>query len=121
MLPCLAKPSKLNPFRSFQISLLQVHYALNMLNNILDVNKIKTGSFKTNNAPFDLEDLMRRATTMQAVKAQGRGVMMSFDPPQGPCIAYTDEDIVSRIVTNFISNVFHCICSFPGKTLEGRK
>ena len=104
MLPCLAKPSKLNPFRSFPISLLQVHYALNMLNNILDVNKIKTGSFKTNNAPFDLEDLMRRATTMQAVKAQGRGVMMSFDPPQGPCIAYTDEDIVSRIVTNFISN-----------------
>lgn len=81
-----------------------VNYSLNMLNNILDVSKIKEGSFKTKKKLFDLQDLVNRATKMQLVKAQTRGVNMSFTESSEPLIAYTDEDIVVRIVTNFISN-----------------
>lgn len=81
-----------------------VHYSLNMLNNILDVSKIKAGSFTTTKNQFDLQDLVARATRMQLVKAQTRGVKMSFTPIPRPQIAYSDEDIVVRIVTNFISN-----------------
>ena len=81
-----------------------VNYSLNMLNNILDVSKIKSGSFETKDDFFDLQDLVNRATTMQLVKAQTRGVKMSFTPMPEPQIAYCDEDIVVRIITNFISN-----------------
>jgi len=81
-----------------------VNYSLNMLNNILDVSKIKAGSFETQKGFFDLQDLVNRATTMQMVKAQTRGVKMSFAPIMEPQIAYSDEDIVVRIITNFISN-----------------
>lgn len=81
-----------------------VNYSLNMLNNILDVSKIKAGSFEIKEGFFDLQDLVHRATTMQFVKAQTRGVKMSFSPSQEPQIAYSDEDIVVRIITNFISN-----------------
>ena len=81
-----------------------VNYSLNMLNNILDVSKIKAGSFETQKSFFDLQDLVSRATTMQLVKAQTRGVKMSFTPLPEPQIAYSDEDIVVRIITNFISN-----------------
>lgn len=81
-----------------------VNYSLNMLNNILDVSKIKAGSFETKKGFFDLQDLVNRATTMQLVKAQTRGVKMTFTPMPEPQIAYTDEDIVVRIITNFISN-----------------
>jgi len=81
-----------------------VNYSLNMLNNILDVSKIKAGSFEIKKTFFDLQDLVNRATTMQLVKAQARGVKMSFTPMPEPQIAYTDEDIVTRIITNFISN-----------------
>ncbi|OEU17042.1 hypothetical protein FRACYDRAFT_239643 [Fragilariopsis cylindrus CCMP1102] len=81
-----------------------VNYSLNMLNNILDVSKIKSGSFETKDDFFDLQDLVNRATTMQLVKAQTRGVKMSFTPMLEPQIAYCDEDIVVRIITNFISN-----------------
>jgi len=80
-----------------------VRYSLTMLNNILDLNKIKTGSFEMKKEAFDLTDLMQRATTMQLVKAQARGVKMKFQPPKERCVAYTDKDIVSRVVTNFIS------------------
>lgn len=81
-----------------------VNYSLNMLNNILDVSKIKAGSFEIKEGFFDLQDLVHRATTMQFVKAQTRGVKMSFTPLAEPQIAYSDEDIVVRIITNFISN-----------------
>lgn len=81
-----------------------VNYSLNMLNNILDVSKIKAGSFEIKESFFDLQDLVNRATTMQFVKAQTRGVKMSFTPLPEPQIAYSDEDIVVRIITNFISN-----------------
>ena len=81
-----------------------VNYSLNMLNNILDVSKIKAGSFETQKSFFDLQDLVNRATTMQLVKAQTRGVHMSFASTTEPQIAYSDEDIVVRIITNFISN-----------------
>lgn len=82
-----------------------VRYSLTMLNNILDINKIKTGSFEIQRQEFDLADLMQRATAMQLVKAQVRGVSMRFEPPEGGlCVAFTDKDIVLRIVTNFISN-----------------
>jgi len=81
-----------------------VNYSLTMLNNILDVSKINAGSFETKKSFFDLQDLVNRATAMQVVKAQTRGVKMSFTPLPEPQIAYSDEDIVSRIITNFISN-----------------
>jgi len=81
-----------------------VNYSLNMLNNILDVSKIKAGSFETQKGYFDLQDLVNRATTMQLVKAHNRGVKMSFTPLPEPQVAYSDEDIVVRIITNFISN-----------------
>ncbi|KAL7540717.1 hypothetical protein ACHAWF_006778 [Thalassiosira exigua] len=81
-----------------------VQYSLTMLNNILDINKIRTGEFQIQKKPFDLTDLMQRATTMQMVKAQARGVKMSFERTPMSCVAYTDRDIVLRIVTNFISN-----------------
>ena len=47
-----------------------VNYSLNMLNNILDVSKIKAGSFEIKEGFFDLQDLVHRATTMQFIKAQ---------------------------------------------------
>jgi len=81
-----------------------VNYSLNMLNNILDVSKIKAGSFETQKGFFDLQELVNRATTMQLVKAQTRGVKMTFTKLPEPQIAYSDEDILVRIITNFISN-----------------
>ena len=82
-----------------------VHYSLTMLNNILDINKIRTGEFEISKDIFDLTDLMQRATTMQMAKAESKGVKMRFETPKmGKCLVSTDRDIVLRIITNFISN-----------------
>lgn len=79
-----------------------VHYALNMLNNILDVSKINTGQFKVNKKPFDLQKVVLQATKMQAAKAGH--VAMKYVPSPQPCIVNSDMDIVMRIIVNFICN-----------------
>merc|ERR1712060_319620 len=53
---------------------------------------------------FDLQDLLNRATRMQLVKAKARNVKMSFVHSPELIIAYTDNDILVRIIANFISN-----------------
>mmetsp|Transcript_41396 Transcript_41396/g.48280 ORF Transcript_41396/g.48280 Transcript_41396/m.48280 type:complete len:380 (+) Transcript_41396:2-1141(+) len=61
-----------------------VHYALSMLNNILDVSKINTGTYDVDKKIFDLQDLVSRATKMQQVKAESRRVKMAFTPYTEP-------------------------------------
>jgi len=85
-----------------------VNYSLNMLNNILDVSKIKAGSFETHKKFFDLQELIVEATNMEHIKAEKRGLKMSYIPLPEPHIVYSDEDIVSRIITNFIGNAIKC-------------
>ena len=80
-----------------------VRYSLQVLNTVLDLNKIKTNEFSSQRKSFDLSQLMQRATKMQVVKAQARGVRMSFTPPTETCVAFSDDDIILRVVTNFIS------------------
>jgi signal transduction histidine kinase/CheY-like chemotaxis protein len=79
-----------------------VHYALKMLNDILDVSKMNSGVFQAHSKPFDLQDLVTRATRMQLAKA-GR-VKMSFIPVPQPYIAVSDCDLIERIIANMISN-----------------
>ena len=79
-----------------------VNYATTVLNNILDISKIKSSTMAVRKEDFDLQDIVAKATRMQlskAVKAK-----MAFVPPTMNCIANTDQDIVLRILTNLISN-----------------
>ncbi len=79
-----------------------VDYALKMLNNVLDVSKINSGAFVANKEPFDLNQVMARATRMQLAKANR--IKMSFVPPPTPSVAVSDGDIVERVVAGMISN-----------------
>jgi len=79
-----------------------VNYALNMLNEILDVSKINSGAFAAKKEAFDLQDVVARSTRMQQAKASK--IKMAFQPLSKPCIAVSDSGIVERIVATMISN-----------------
>jgi len=81
-----------------------VNYALKMLNDILDVTKIKSGAFIPRRIDFNLSDVVARATRMQQAKAHK--IKMSFVPLTSPesCIAFSDPDIVERTIATLISN-----------------
>lgn len=79
-----------------------VNYSLAMLNNVLDISKVKSGSLSVENQPVDLQELVSRATRMQLAKAGS--VRLSSTASPEPLIGFTNADIASRIITNFISN-----------------
>ena len=78
-----------------------VNYATSVLNNILDLSKIKSSTMVLHKEEFDLQELVAKATTMQRAKAVK--AKMTFVPSEH-CIANSDKDIVLRILTNLISN-----------------
>eukprot|EP00977_Amphora_coffeiformis_P012378 scaffold3058_cov177-Amphora_coffeaeformis.AAC.15 len=79
-----------------------VSYATSVLNNILDLSKIKSSTMVLHKEEFDLHELVAKATTMQLAKAVKAKMMFTRSPE--PCITNTDKDIVMRILTNLISN-----------------
>ena len=79
-----------------------VRYATNILNNVLDLSKIKSDSMNLNKKDIDLQDLVMRATKMQISKAVQ--ATMKFVPSPQLHIANSDPDVISRILTNLISN-----------------
>lgn len=80
-----------------------VKYATTVLNNILDIGKIKSSNMALRREDVNLHDVVAKATMMQlskAVKAK-----MTFMPSPGSSfISNTDKDIVLRILTNMIGN-----------------
>eukprot|EP00977_Amphora_coffeiformis_P016357 scaffold5022_cov158-Amphora_coffeaeformis.AAC.3 len=79
-----------------------VNYALQTLNNVLDLSKIKSSSMKVQKKEFDVQDMVSRCTMMQkskAVKAK-----MSFKRGPRSYIVNSDLDITMRIMVNLISN-----------------
>ena len=79
-----------------------VSYATNILNNVLDLSKIKSDSMVLKKKDIDLQDIVARATNMQISRA--KDIKMKFVPAPTPYIANSDQDVVARILTNFISN-----------------
>lgn len=79
-----------------------IDYALKMLNNVLDISKISSGVFQAQKKPFDVQDVVTRATRMQQAKVTREGVKMSFVPNPERCIAMSDGDIVERIIATLI-------------------
>lgn len=79
-----------------------VTYATNILNNVLDLSKVKSDSMVLKKKDIDLQDIVARATKMQISRA--KDIKMAFVPSPTPYIANSDQDVVARILTNFISN-----------------
>ena len=77
-------------------------YSLQMLNNILDVSKINTGTFPVKKDYFDLQDMVSRVTKMHLAKA--RNVQMMFVASSEAVLAYSDSDLVIRIINNLVTN-----------------
>lgn len=82
-----------------------VQYSLLMLNNVLDLSKMNTGDYDMDMRPFDLNDMLHRATKMQLSKAGDVNLSFTTYPTNPhPCVAVSDGGVVNRVVTNLISN-----------------
>ncbi len=78
---------------------------INIVNDVLDVQKIEAGGMEFKLETLDLGQLLKTAVEANRAHADGLGVTLAFaDPPAGPCAAVGDAGRLLQVIGNLISN-----------------
>jgi signal transduction histidine kinase/CheY-like chemotaxis protein len=78
---------------------------LDILNGILDLSRIESGRIELEEAPFDLDELLRRAAALFGPQAHEKGVEFRIDAsPQAKGVFIGDGTRVRQVLYNLLSN-----------------
>ncbi len=77
---------------------------LRVINDILDLSKIESGSIDFNKELIDFSKVFDSCFRSFVEKGKEKGLNMIIDNPYDECIVLTDQNRVSQILHNFISN-----------------
>lgn len=75
---------------------------LNLINDLLDIEKVKSNMLQLQLAPIPLQRILDQASEPMSGWAADRGVIIHVDPTD--IIVMADEDRLVRVVTNLLSN-----------------
>ena len=78
---------------------------LTVINDILDFSKIEAGKMDLEAIDFNLRDRLETALTMLSVRADEKGLELSFDiAPEVPKVMRGDFNRLRQVVTNLVGN-----------------
>lgn len=78
---------------------------LNVINDILDFSKIESGKLDLEEHPFNLLTFVREALVLLSIKAEEKGVELSFDvSPDVPMVIISDSTRIRQILVNLVGN-----------------
>jgi PAS domain S-box-containing protein len=101
-------------------------YLLELINEVLDLSLIESGTLSLSPEPVSLADVMRECQTMIEPQARQRGIRVSFPPLETPYFVKADRTRVKQVLINLLSNAIKynrvngtvavdCIVSAPGR------
>jgi signal transduction histidine kinase len=79
-------------------------HLLRIINDVLDVSKIESGTFQLDKEQLDLADLFERVFTIIRPRAEGAGVALILDMRDFVPGVYTDELRLKQVLINLLSN-----------------
>jgi signal transduction histidine kinase len=80
---------------------------LNLINDILDISRIESGRLQLVPAEIRVRDLIEKLRRQMDVLAEQKGLQFKVSIDEAlPESIYTDEDAVTKIITNLLSNAF---------------
>lgn len=79
---------------------------LSLVNEILDLSVIESGSIELKCIDFDLSDLFRVSFTSLKGRNKNPNVELLCEIPYEKCIIYCDQNRIMQILTNFVTNAF---------------
>jgi signal transduction histidine kinase len=75
-----------------------------LINDILDIGKIESGTMTFDFAPIDLRTASERTIDANRAFAQGHDVTVLFDRASPNCLVRADADRLIQVLTNLLSN-----------------
>lgn len=76
---------------------------ITMLNTLMDISEVETGSMKLNLQPVDMALLARQLTDFYTEVAEDRGLSISLSA-EGPCQTVADENRLRQALANLLDN-----------------
>ncbi len=77
---------------------------MNLVNAILDVDRLESGRMPVTLVAVDAADLIREAVQVQAALAQNKQIRLEFDLPRGLPLVQVDLNLIRRVLENLIGN-----------------
>lgn len=77
---------------------------IGMVNNVLDFEKLKSGTMEIDICPIDLNDVMRKSVEMMEGYSVQHKVDIELELPEQPSLVRGNADRLSQVVVNLISN-----------------
>lgn len=79
---------------------------LNLVNQLLDISKLESGSMNLHTVPTNLVILLKALTLSFTSYAERKRIQLNFTSDSNEIIAYIDKDKMEKIFTNVMSNAF---------------
>lgn len=79
-------------------------HLLSVINDILDISKIESGNATLEELDFELEGMIRRVSSVIALRAQAKGLELIVDIRTLPSILHGDPTRLSQALINFLGN-----------------
>jgi len=79
-------------------------HLLSIINDILDISKIESGTFQLYKEPLDLANLFERVLSIIRPHAEEANVPLILDTPDYVPTVYTDELRLKQVLINLLSN-----------------
>lgn len=86
-----------------------------MVDDMLDSSKLEAGIMGTHRAPAEAVEIVRGPLTGLQLKAQVRGVQLSYDVPRDLPLVYCDVEKAGRVITNLAANAIKFTDDRTGK------
>lgn len=79
-------------------------HLLSVINDILDISKIESGNAMLDELDFELEGMIRRVSSVIAMRAQAKGLELIVDIRTLPGVLHGDPTRLSQVLINFLGN-----------------
>jgi signal transduction histidine kinase/ligand-binding sensor domain-containing protein/DNA-binding response OmpR family regulator len=102
----IAEARQIDLKQQYQIMRRNAQHLLNLINQLLDVSKLESGSMTLRASCQDIVSLLRRIVNSFISLAERKQITLAFKPAEETILAYVDQDKLEKIVNNLLSNAF---------------
>ncbi len=82
------------------------HKLLGLVNQLLDISKLESGSMKLRTAPLNIVQLLKALALSFSSYAERKRIALTFNAEAEDIPVYVDKGKIDKIVTNILSNAF---------------